>query len=197
MLDLGARAQTAYKAAPGVAAELDALIGPLTAAALLCGAQPANPAATLEIPLTVDAAGCHRRTTWLAWHGLRQTRDESAVWTLASMTPAEEPADARCGRWSGLLAAGATLRAHRGDLAGLQHYAPPGPFETRQVTPPGGTPDNPRKPVMARFDPCDDEAARPKNPRDLVRWLRRRHPSVAVDLLDSVADAEETPDGQD
>jgi hypothetical protein len=200
-LGLDARAQAAYKAAPGVAAELDALIPALSAAALLSNAAPANPAESLEIPLTIDPAGCHRRTIWLGWHQLRQTREPSAVWTLASMTSAEEPVNARCGRWSGLLAAGATLRAHR-NPAELELYAPPPPFQTQQVTPPGGTADNPRKPIRQRFDPCDleYEQARPRGAKAALAWLRRRHdiPENDVDVLSTfIADEQEVPDAQD
>lgn len=99
----------AWTAALLAAHNLDATLPVLAAAADLAGVPIRTPEAT--IALTVDATGVHRRRLWESWDSVGH----------------------RCGRWSALLAAGATLRALP-DLANFQSYRRPEPMQEQWVS---------------------------------------------------------------
>lgn len=94
--------------APGLAARLDGLAEVVRVAAQLAGFAHA---ATDEgrLPLVVDPGGAKRRDVWDAWSA----------------------ADGRGGRWSRLIAAGATLTAR--PLDDVSSYRKPMPMESRFV----------------------------------------------------------------
>ena len=109
--------RTAWADAERHAHRLDQILPALAAAAQLAGTRlhtgdgswfdaPADPGALLALAL--DPEGCQRRNLWGAW----------LLYT------------GRTRRWGAVLAAGATIRAHRGDE--LTRYREPRPLEYRQ-----------------------------------------------------------------
>ncbi len=110
------KARTAWTEAPMIAAQLDELMPALHAAAVLCGTISAKGSDPLTLlPMTVDVINQHRRHLWTAWRS-----------------------DGRAGRWSALVALGATIRAHP-DPASIEPYRTPKPYETRTQTTAGET----------------------------------------------------------
>jgi hypothetical protein len=117
------RAIDGWKSGPARARELDELLGPLSAAAVLAGA-PGDPAdgtldqAQLLIPLVIaDAAKHHRRKLYNRWCGLPDTHPElgpltKQAYEAAIANPAQPPSPGRAGRWPALIALGAKLAAH-------------------------------------------------------------------------------------
>ena len=98
--------RTAWSQAPLHAGKLDALMPALIAAAELCGPSIVRDE-RMQLPLVVDDRGVHRRKLWEAW----------------------DYKDARCGRWSAILAVGAAIRA--ADLSSLHAYRRPKPLEQK------------------------------------------------------------------
>lgn len=110
--------RTAWSDAERHAHRLDQTLIALAAAAQLQGTRlhsgdgfwyeaPADPGALLALALA-DSEGCNRRTLWSAW----------------------QVDTGRTRRWGASLAAGATIRAHRGDS--LTPYREPKPLQYRQ-----------------------------------------------------------------
>jgi hypothetical protein len=115
--------RTAWSDAERHAHRLDATLIALAAAAQLAGTRlhsgdgfwyeaPADPGALLALALA-DSEGCNRRTLWSAW----------------------QVDTGRTRRWGAVLAAGATIRAHRGDT--LTPYREPKPLQYKQEQIPG------------------------------------------------------------
>lgn len=109
VLDLPAKAQAAWKSAGTISADLTSLVNPLAAAARLADIAHDD---DHVLPLTVDATGVDDlRRLWTAWDV--ETAQTIAERRAANGSPFTEstPTRSRCGRWSALLDAGATLRA--------------------------------------------------------------------------------------
>jgi len=110
--------RTAWSDAERHAHRLDQTLIAVAAAAQLQGTRlhsgdgfwyeaPADPGALISLALA-DSEGCNRRTLWSAW----------------------QVDTGRTRRWGAVLAAGATIRAHRGDT--LTPYREPKPLQYRQ-----------------------------------------------------------------
>jgi hypothetical protein len=115
MLKTGSDKQRrAWLDAEGYAHRLTELVEPLAAAAQLAGVKIEDSARdTILLPLTIDAAGQHRRKVWTAWLHT----------------------DGRTQRWGALAAAGCTIVA--AELDQLQSYSELRPIEQRQTPVPG------------------------------------------------------------
>jgi hypothetical protein len=192
VLASSANAQAAYKQAPAAAAELDAIIGALSAAAELCGAEPTNPRASFEIASVCDTSNADRRAVWLAWHGVREVRDPSGVLSLQTMvTPAQEAVTSRCGKWSGLLAAGAVPQACPNPAA-LQPFQKPKPRFV-QYTDEFGRKLSPPRIVDPEAVDAEPERERSSRVKKLVHAFAGRgeqpapadDPTLAATVLDS------------
>jgi hypothetical protein len=145
----------AWRAAPQLAEQLDRLLDPLAAAAQLAGA-PGNlmamdfDPALIQLPLTIDTDGQHRRRLWRSWHALpaQQPDDFSGPLTTVSRLP-EEPPPSRCRRWSRLVyECKATIRAHPAP-AEVELFTVPQPVGVKFVPRRDGGHD------MVRHDPED------------------------------------------
>ncbi|KUI42315.1 hypothetical protein AU197_14470 [Mycobacterium sp. IS-1590] len=99
------KCRTAWSDAQQLAAQLNATLPALVAAATLAGIR-ANTDEVL-IPLTADTSGLHRRQVWEAWN----------------------TTDGRTGRWGALIRLGATIRA--ADLDNITAYRKAKPLEER------------------------------------------------------------------
>lgn len=132
MVTANSKARTAWSEAPGIAAELDALLPALAAAATLAGAPTAH-GPLLTLPLVCDTTGHHRRRAWDAW-----------------------AATGRTGRWSALITEGIVVRAHPNPVE-VQPYRRPKPLEQRTVTTGGET----RAVTVDPEDPDYEPAPRP------------------------------------
>jgi hypothetical protein len=154
----------AWQDAPKHAARLDEQLTALAAAAVLAGAEgdPGSPTfdqPTLAIPLTVNNIDrLHRRHAWNRW-ALRaddwpplQPLTKQAV--EAAMHAPATPAAPRCGKWSGLVALGATLRAHT-KPSDLKLFEPPAAHFVEWVRNPRGSYD------CVRRDPEDGRTGQP------------------------------------
>lgn len=183
-----------WEQAPAVSAELDQLLPALSAAAMLVRRydQPAklgNSASTFEIPLTCDTEGCHVRQVWLAWHQQIEREAPSGEGMTLSLTGLSQPdienVAHRCGRWSGLLAAGAHLAAHPSPTR-LELFPRP---QNRQIAISDSSGRRLPRPVLV--DP-EDATVRPSRFARLVGALRRT-PEPDVDLRGTILDADEVP----
>jgi len=137
---LDAKSRAAWMDSAVIAAELDALLAALVNAANLAGIQTTDRSgARLTgslIALACDPAGAHRRRTYEAW-----------------------ASSGRCGRWSALLALGATLRA--ADLAAFEPYREPRPLEVRQQRVGMGTQQYTIDPEDADYTPLSPDSDTP------------------------------------
>jgi hypothetical protein len=188
----------AWKDAATYADHLDSLLEPLAAAAELVRG-PAEPSGLgvartpFLLPLCADLDGVHKRRAWEAWTDTPETRAGPLTTPAIAAQPAPEPT--RCGRWCRLFRIGAVIRAIE-DPVGMELYGFPGPFGVKQVTPPTGPADNPRRPEWIPFDSEDDQVAQPKGPLAKLRAMARRHGLPEPDLLTTVADADDTTQGE-
>lgn len=116
LVTLNAAAREGWLEAPGAAAELEAALRPLFAAAALAGAPDdiafiggATDIVTTEfqIAIATDPGKAHRRRVWEAWH--------------------HKGGRSRTGRWGALLAHGVTIRA-ASDPSGAGAYSRPEEF---------------------------------------------------------------------
>lgn len=128
VISADAKTRSAWADAELAATDLARLVPILQAAAELAGVSTETREKLLA--LTVDATGLHRRRVWEAFDQDR----------------------GRGGRWAALLAAGATIRAHR-PITELQPYRLPRPMEERWETINRG---QSRRVIV---DPEDDETA--------------------------------------
>ena len=141
--------RTAWSQAPLHAGKLDALMPAMVAAAELCGHSIGRDE-RMQLPLVVDDRGVHRRKLWEAW----------------------DYKDARCGRWSVVLAVGAAIRA--ADLGSLHAYRRPKPLE-QKIEQRGGLT------ITTRIDPEDQPNLRRSGP-NLRLWHARRSRLVSFPL---------------
>jgi hypothetical protein len=110
------RQRKLWQSAPEMARELDKLATVLHASAVLAGLTSDDH--TGEIAVCVDNTGIDPNTITDCWN-IRDTERKAAS-VAASGSPftgQAAPIISRCGRWSGLLAAGATLRSLQPALA--------------------------------------------------------------------------------
>ncbi len=152
-IEASAAEQKAWKAAATAAAQLDRLTAPLQAAAQLAGvAGEENPAAhhgayyydrittkDALLALCVDPGGHDRQQLWDAWDAVE--RQSHVANQAAQGYTVDVPNQRRCGRWSALREAGATIRA-----AALDAYQPYGRTEPVPVTPEAADPPPPSGP---------------------------------------------------
>jgi hypothetical protein len=180
------KALTAWEEAPALARELSQLLGPLAAAALLVRGdeQPCrlgSDPATFEISLCCDLGGIHPRRVWLAWRQEIETRPVTDGLMLSDLaTPPIQHVERRCGRWSGVLAAGGASIAAHPDPVSLELFSPPRRRQIITADPSG------RRISPAIVDP-EDDAQVPSRWRRLVGALSGRHQEPPVDLLDTVS----------
>jgi hypothetical protein len=161
-----------WRSAPALAEELDRLLDPLAAAAELAGA-PGDlmamdfDAALIQLPLTVNVEGQHRRRLWRAWHALPAEQPDPGPLTTVSMLP-EAPPASRCRRWSRLIyECRAIIRAHP-NPSELELFTVPQPVGVKFVPRRDGGHD------MQRFDP-EDEPAHPSVVKRLAGALTGRN----------------------
>jgi len=116
VVDLADKARKAWRDAPGLAADLDRLAVSLHAAAVLAGLAADDHAG--EIKVCVEAGDCDPGTIKSVWN-IRDTeaRAARAAANAGVMTGLPTPTRTRCGRWSALIRAGATIRARQAELA--------------------------------------------------------------------------------
>jgi hypothetical protein len=181
------RALAAWWHAPDVAAELDNLVGPLTAAATLARRhdQPASlgsDRATFEIPLCCDVGHCHPRLIWLAWHQQTEVpaRTDGAVTMTDLCHPALTPVEQRTGRWGAVIACGAVIEA-ADDPASVELFPLPASRYVQTADPSG------RKITPTIIDPYD----KPDTGSRLRRLFGRRttpdqpEPNLAATVADA------------
>ncbi len=114
-VDMPDRQRKLWRDAPSLAAELDRLAPSLHACAVLAGLAADDPNG--EIAVCVDASDIAADVIAAAWMTPETERKAARTATNAgpfSGRPA--PTITRCGRWSALLAAGATIRARSAEL---------------------------------------------------------------------------------
>jgi hypothetical protein len=147
------KGQQAWRDALGLSKQLDELLFPLMCAAALAGAEgdPGDPTfdqPTLAVPLVINNIDrLHRRHAWNRWH--LRADDHPPLQPLTreayerAVTPTPPPAP-RCGKWSGLVALGATLQAHT-KPSDLKLFEPPRPHFVEWVRNPRGSYDCERR----------------------------------------------------
>ncbi|MGA9492895.1 MAG: hypothetical protein WBV80_21955 [Mycobacterium sp.] len=194
VVNAGTKIVTAWRDASHFADQLDQLIEPLCAAAELVRPleAPSGLGVSLDpllIPLVADVGGLHRREVWHAFTDTPVPRVSDGTLKLEDLEPRDEgPVGTRCGRWTRLHQAGAVIRAHP-DPAQMMLFGQPQPMGWKPTMAPGQ-----RRPVLARFDPHDDEATPRRRPLDRLRdaLTRRRTPDdeqPEPDILDTVVGA--------
>jgi hypothetical protein len=187
------RTLAAWRDALTLAGRLDELLEPLSAAAeLLRG--PTLPSGTgvtrdtFLLQLVADTTDLHARVVWHAFRDWPAPRPVNPGESLEAMQakPTDQPVGTRGGRWSRLLAVGATLRAHPRPQE-MVLFGQPAPIGVAPVMAPGE-----RRPRLRRVDPCgplpDPGAAKRPLMSRLRDALRRTtdKPEPLSDIFDTV-----------
>jgi hypothetical protein len=179
------------------ATRLDELVEPLSAASELVRGlnQPSGLGVSRVpylLPLTCDSEGIHRRVIWHAWMDWAPPRPPSNGLTLESMEQdrGDVVQNTRCGRWSRLLAAGASLRANPAP-ASMEMFGRLQPLSVTPTMRPGQ-----RRPLLVLTDPEGPLPA--QTPKRRLRDLFKRTPDEPepVDLLDTFLGDDSTEGGQ-
>lgn len=180
------RVGKAWNSAAEHAAELDRLTVALRCAAQLAGMAPdprmSLPAASLhdwhddmvDIGLTLDTSGAHRRKVWVAWTGIDPVHDNYNIADLGG---------GRCGRWPAVWRLGVPIRAVK--LEEYAAYKLPPAIVSKIVD--GRT---------VQTDPCDfpgDKIPAPEFAKhELPSGVQRRRPRhLSQEEWDSLSEAEQ------
>jgi hypothetical protein len=192
--------QQSWRDAEVHAATLDRLLLPLSASAELWR-DPGAPAGygnsrdPFLLPLAVEAYGCFRRSIWHSWLD-EDTPPPPGGLTLEMMEPKPPPPAVRCGRWTRLLACGATIRAHSNPV-GMELFSPLAKFGLRVERTPGLDATNPGRQKLHRYDPEGTVDEIPSDRwakiRQFKRRIRQEQERQDDDIMDTVLDDDKEP----
>lgn len=116
VVDMADKPRKGWRDAPGIAAELDRLAPALHAAAVLAGVCADTPDA--EIAVCVESTGLDPHLLADAWNTPeREAKAARSAQATSPFTGLPAATQSRCGRWSALIKAGATIRAVQPELA--------------------------------------------------------------------------------